>query len=85
MARELPSGILIYPKRGKQIVCPEGYELVSGETHQCRPILIDCEHRDVRDHKQPCGRVIHILYCKKELMVVNRGICKYCRERSTNV
>lgn len=85
VAREMPNGTLVYPMRGEQIVCPAGYELVPGETHQCWPILIDCEHREIREHIQPCGRKINILYCKKNLLTINRGICKLCKEKGNDV
>lgn len=43
--RELPSGLLVAPRRGAPPPCPDGYLRVEGYPYMFTPILADCRYR----------------------------------------
>ena len=79
--RTLPDGTIWFPVKGKPPACPTGY-IRTSDPFIFEPALNDCEHRIEKDFKQPCGNCVPKLYCMREDLYVNKGICKNCQEKA---
>ena len=84
--RELPSGELVYPKRGwEPPPVPDGYRrktsnLQSSDAWTMVPVLSDCKHRTKQVKYGSCGAAYFQYYCDLHAVEVTAKKCLRCED-----
>lgn len=81
--RILPSGIIIFPTRGKPPTPPKGYEADRGNPYIMRPKLLPCVRREMKQPTSRCCNQAVWMYCQHFKKRVTRSTCMGCNEATS--
>ena len=79
--RKLSNGYLIAPRRGSPPVPPDGYEQIPGDPYSFRPLIPECEYREIQPPRSYCCGQSDKLFCKAASKRVIRITCVECQAR----
>ena len=75
------NGVLIYPNKGKEPECPDGYERDPQDPFVFHFVLDHCEYRTHKEIELPCRCGTRLfMFCNYINNYVKTHLCKRCKE-----